>query len=55
MMVLSALSSDEWANSIDPSVGEYIMHIIDSRNHPEQAYKSCLGILSFEKRSAQKD
>lgn len=26
------------------------MHIIDSRSHPEQAYKSCLDILSFEKK-----
>jgi len=31
-------------------VGEYILQIIDSRNHPEQAYKSCLGILNFEKK-----
>lgn len=40
----------DWANSIDPYVGEYILHIIQSRNHPEQAYKSCLGILSYEKK-----
>ena len=39
-----------WANSIDSSVGEYIIKIIDSRNHPEQAFKSCLGILTFEKK-----
>ena len=26
------------------------MKIIDSRNHPEQAYKSCLGILAYEKK-----
>jgi transposase len=40
----------EWGNSIDASVGEYIIKIIESRNHPEQAYKSCLGILSYEKK-----
>jgi len=40
----------DWANSIDTAVGEYILQIIDSRNHPEQAYKSCLGILNFEKK-----
>lgn len=40
----------DWAGGIDPSVGEFIMKIIDSKNHPEQAYKSCLGILSFEKK-----
>lgn len=36
----------DWANSIDTAVGEYIVQIIDSRNHPEQA----LGILNFEKK-----
>ena len=39
-----------WANSIDTAVGEYIIKIFESRSHPEQAYKSCLGILSFEKK-----
>lgn len=40
----------DWANKIDPNVGEIILKIIDSKTHPEQAYKSCLGILSFEKK-----
>ena len=40
----------DWASGIDLSVGEFILKIIDSKNHPEQAYKSCLGILSFEKK-----
>ncbi|MEG1219227.1 IS21 family transposase [Chryseobacterium sp.] len=40
----------DWANTIDPCVAEFIVKILDSRNHPEQAYKSCLGILSFEKK-----
>jgi transposase len=40
----------EWAGNIDESVKDYIMQIIESRNHPEQAYKSCLGILNFEKK-----
>ena len=40
----------DWANKIDPNVGEFILKIIDSKTHPEQAYKSCLGILSFEKK-----
>jgi hypothetical protein len=40
----------DWGNKIDPIVGEYITQIIESRNHPEQAYKSCLGILNFEKK-----
>lgn len=39
-----------WAESIDQQVGEYIAKIIETRAHPEQAYKTCLGILSFEKK-----
>lgn len=40
----------DWASKIDQSVKQYIIHIIDSRTHEEQAYKSCLGILNFEKK-----
>lgn len=39
-----------WANGIDSSVGEFIVKVIESRNHPEQAFKTCMGILSFEKK-----
>jgi len=46
----SATRFIEWAKNIDSQVEQYIIKIIDSRNHPEQAYKSCLGILSFEKK-----
>ena len=46
----SATRFIDWANSIDSVVGEYIVKIINSINHPEQDYKSCLGILSFEKK-----
>jgi transposase len=46
----SATRFIDWATSIDACVGEYIIQIIESRNHPEQAFKSCLGILSFEKK-----
>jgi transposase len=46
----SATRFIDWATSIDVAVGEFIIQIIDSRNHPEQAFKSCLGVLSFEKK-----
>jgi len=46
----SAARFIDWGNRIDTAVGEYIVQIIDSRNYPEQAYKSCLGILNFEKK-----
>jgi transposase len=36
-----------WAESIDDSVKEFIIHILDKKQHPEQAYKSCMGVLSL--------
>ena len=46
----SASKFIDWASSVDSIVAELIIKIIDSKNHPEQAYKSCMGILSFEKK-----
>jgi hypothetical protein len=40
----------EWAHSIHEDVGLFIHKIFQSKSHPEQAYKSCLGVLSFTKR-----
>jgi len=39
----------EWAHSIHEDVGLYIHRILLSKAHPEQAYKACLGVLSFAK------
>jgi len=39
-----------WAESIDGNVKEYILHILDKKQHPEQAYKSCMGVLSLVKK-----
>jgi transposase len=39
-----------WAASIDTAVKAYITEIIDRRPYPPQAYRSCMGILSFEKK-----
>ncbi len=41
----------EWASSIDEDVKLYILKILDRKQHPEQAYKSCVGILSFSKKA----
>jgi transposase len=41
------------AKSIDPSVEYYISQVLAKKQHPEQAYKSCQGILSFSKRVGQ--
>jgi transposase len=38
------------ARAIDPVVEYYIGQVIAKKHHPEQAYKSCMGILSFAKR-----
>ena len=39
-----------WAGSVAPVVREYIIRILDNASYPEQAYRSCIGILSFEKK-----
>lgn len=39
-----------WAASIHEDVQLYILKILDRKQHPEQAYKSCIGILSFAKK-----
>jgi transposase len=39
-----------WAEAIHPDVKEFIVHILDRKQHPEQAYKSCVGILGFAKK-----
>src|SRR5476649_19350 len=41
----------EWAASIHEDVRLYILKILDRKQHPEQAYKSCLGILGFAKKA----
>jgi transposase len=38
------------ARDIDPVVEQYIHHVLTKKHHPEQAYRTCLGILSFAKR-----
>jgi len=40
----------EDAHKIHEDVGHYIELVISKKPHPEQAYKSCQGILSFEHR-----
>jgi transposase len=38
-----------WAKKTGPATAALVQRIIDSRDHPEQAYRSCLGILRLEK------
>lgn len=39
-----------WAESIDTTVKEFIMRLMNSKSHPEQAYKACQGVLGFERK-----
>jgi len=39
-----------WAASIDESVREFISRLLETKQHPEQSYKSCMGVLSYEKK-----
>jgi len=39
-----------WAASIDEDVMIYISKVLEQKQHPEQAYKACVGILSFVKK-----
>jgi hypothetical protein len=39
-----------WGASIDEYVKEFIIRLLEQRVHPEQAYKSCLRVLSFTKK-----
>lgn len=40
----------ERAELIGPETKEYIIRLLDTRQHPEQTYKSCQGVLSFAMR-----
>jgi len=39
-----------WATRIDPIVEKYIAKVLENKSYPEQTYRSCVGILSFEKK-----
>ncbi len=39
-----------WAAAIHPDVKTFITQIFERKKHPEQSYKSCMGVLSFEKK-----
>lgn len=42
------------AKSIDPIVEHYITQVLEKKQHPEQSYKACMGILSMAKRVGNK-
>ena len=40
----------QWSAGIDPAVHDFIKQVLDSKAYPEQAYQSCIGILSYQKK-----
>ena len=43
----------EWAGHIHPDVKAYIGNVLENKSYPEQTYRSCVGILSFEKKAGR--
>ena len=39
-----------WATGIGPATRELVNHLLTSKPHPEQGYRSCLGLLGLVKR-----
>lgn len=42
----------ERAAEVGPETKEYIIQLLSMRSHPEQAYRSCQGVLSFSTRTS---
>jgi transposase len=40
----------DWGESVGPKTGALVQSILEHRPHPEQGYRSCLGILRLSKR-----
>jgi transposase len=38
-----------WASTVGPSTAALVAHVLESRPHPEQGFRSCLGILRLGK------
>lgn len=40
----------QWATQLGPATHQLVKHLLESKPHPEQGYRSCLGLLSLSKR-----
>ena len=40
----------QWAAQMGPETQKLLTHILENRPHPEQGYRSCLGVLRLGKR-----
>jgi len=43
----------ERASEVGPQTKEYIIQLLNTRQHPEQTYRSCQGVLSFAARAGK--
>ena len=43
----------QWAQQVGPHTESLIMAVLESRRHPEQGYRTCLGILKLADQSGQ--
>jgi transposase len=42
-----------WAERIHPDVKAYITAVLENKSYPEQTYRSCAGILSFDRKAGR--
>jgi hypothetical protein len=42
-----------WAEGIHPDVKDYITRVLDQKSYPEQTYRSCAGILAFDRKAGR--
>ena len=42
-----------WGATVGPSTAELVKLILESRPHPEQGYRSCLGIMSLARKYSE--
>jgi transposase len=45
----------EWAGNLGPEVLSAVNHLLESKQHEQQAYKSCMGVLSLAKKNNTED
>ena len=50
VMSWSAERFIRWAHKIGSATGQYVERVLEQSNYPEQAYKSCLGIINLGKK-----
>lgn len=44
-----------WARNISPETEQVIIKVMDSRKHPDQAYRTCMGLLNLQKKYDKED